>query len=92
MKTIFSPLSFPLTESLIADSISNCSKKCDIYLNFTVFDNTFKCTATGKYYKVKGILSCNIVNVVYMITCQGCMLQYAGSYLSKKDFTDMKVI
>ena len=50
-----------------------------------VFSNTFKRTATGKYYKVKGTLSCNSVNVVYLITCQCCKLQYAGSDITFKE-------
>ena len=33
-----------------------------------VFDNTFKCIATGKYYKVKGTLSSKSVNMVYLIS------------------------
>ena len=50
-----------------------------------VFDNTFKCKATGQYYKVKGTLSCNSVNVVYLITCQCCKLQYVGSVITFKE-------
>ena len=50
-----------------------------------VFDTTFRCTATGKYYKVKETLSCNSVNVVYLITCQCCKLQYAGSAITFKE-------
>ena len=44
-----------------------------------VFDNTYKCTATGKYYEVKWTLPCNSFNVVCLITCQCCKLQYVGS-------------
>ena len=50
-----------------------------------VFDTTFKCTATGNYYKAKGTLSCNSVNVVYLITCQCCKLQYVGSAITFKE-------
>ena len=50
-----------------------------------VFGNTFKCSATGKYYKVKGTLSCNSVNVVYLITCQYCKLQYVGPAITFQD-------
>ena len=50
-----------------------------------VFDTTFKCTATGKYYKVKGTLFCNSVNVVYLIICQCCKLQYVGSAITFKE-------
>ena len=52
MKEILSLLSFPSTENLIVGSISNCNKRCDICTNLMVFDTTFRCTATGKYYKV----------------------------------------
>ena len=50
-----------------------------------VSDNTFKCTATGRYYKVKGALCCNSVNVVYLITWQSCKLQYVGSAITFKE-------
>ena len=50
-----------------------------------VFDNTFKYTATGKFCKVKGTLSCNSVNVVYLISYQCCKLQYVGSAVTFKE-------
>ena len=84
LKDILCPSPFPSTKNLIFGSISNCNKRCDICTNFIVFDITFKCTATGKYYKFKGILSCNSVNVVYLITCQCCKLQYVGSAITFK--------
>ena len=59
--------------------------RCDVHTNFIVFDNTFKCTTTGKYYKVEVTLSCNSVNVVYLITCQCCKLQYVGSAFTFKE-------
>ena len=84
LKETLSPSSFPSTENLIFGSISKCNKRCDICTNFMVFDTTFKCTATGKYYNVKRTLSCNSVNVVYLITCQCCKLQDVGSAISFK--------
>ena len=50
-----------------------------------VFDDTFKCTVTGKYYKVKGTLSCNSISVVYLIMCLCCKLQYVGSAITFKE-------
>ena len=85
MKEILSPSSFPLIKNLTVGLISNCNKRCDICTNFMVFDTTFKCTATGKYYKVKGALFCNSVNVVYLIICQCCKLQYVGSAITFKE-------
>ena len=40
---------------------------------------------TGKYYKVKETLSCNSANVVYLITCQCCKLQYVGYTITFKE-------
>ena len=53
--------------------------------NVMVFDNIFNCIATCKYYKVKGTLSCNIVNVVYLITCRCCELYYVRSAITFKE-------
>ena len=58
---ILSLSSFPSTKNLIVGSIGNCNKRYDICANCMVFDTTFKCTATGKYYKIKGTLSCSNV-------------------------------
>ena len=49
-----------------------------------VFGKAFKCTATRKCYKVEGTLSYNGVNVVYVITCQCCKLQYVRSAITFK--------
>ena len=59
--------------------VSKCGKKCDICDNFLVCRNEFTCKVTGKTYKVKGNLSCNSANVVYLISCKLCKDQYVGS-------------
>ena len=82
MKEILSLSSFPLTKNLIVGSTSNCNERCDICTNFMVFDTIF---TTGKYYKVKGALSCSSGNVVYLISCQYCKLQYVGSAITFKE-------
>ena len=50
-----------------------------------IFDDQFECTATDKYYKVKGALHCNSKNVIYLITCSDCKKQYVGSALNFKE-------
>lgn len=51
------------------------------------FDNTFECTAAGKYCNVKGSSSCNSVTVANLITCQCYKLQCVGSATTfKKTF------
>ena len=66
-------------------SIINCNTRCDTCTNFMIFDITFKCAATGKYYKVKWTLSSNSTNVVYLIICQCCRLQRNGSAIVLKE-------
>ena len=41
--------------------------------------------ATGKYLKFKKTSSCNNVNGVYQIICQGCKLQCVGSAVTFKE-------
>ena len=48
--------------------VSKCGKKCDICENFLICRNEFTCKVTGKRYKVKGNLSCNSPNEVYLIS------------------------
>ena len=93
LKEILSPSSFPSTKNLIVGSISTCNKRCHIRTNFMVFHTTFKCTAAGKYYKVKGTLSCNSLNVVFLITCVSVVScsMLDQPLLSKKDFAYIKV-
>ena len=50
-----------------------------------VSDNTFKCTAAGKFYKANETLSCNSTYVVYLIIYQYCKLQYVGSAITFKE-------
>ena len=57
-----------------------------------VFDNTFKCTTKGKYFKIIGTLFCNCINAVCLTTCQCGKLQYVGFAIIFKDFTYIKVI
>ena len=75
LKGILSPSLFSATKSQAARLINNINERCNICTKIKAFNNTFKCSATGKYCKVKGTLSCNAVNVVFLITCHCCKLQ-----------------
>ena len=57
---------------------SKCGKKCDICNSFLVCRKEFTCKVTGKTYKVRGNLSCNSANVVYLISCKLCKDQYVA--------------
>ena len=57
-----------------------CDKtRCDLCKNFFVNSRTFSSAQTGKTYFVRQELSCNSSNVIYLIHCKKCNLQYVGS-------------
>ena len=64
-------------------TIVSCNK-CDICKNFLVTDSKFRCTVAGKTYFIKGNLSCDSCNVIYLITCSKCREQYVGSAINFK--------
>ena len=81
IKELISPFLFPETQ-LTAKSqsmVSKCGKECDFWDNFLVCRNKFTCKFTGKTYKVRGNLSCNSANLVYLLSCKLCKDQYVGS-------------
>ena len=57
-----------------------CDKtRCDLCKNFLVNSQTFSSAQTGKTYFVRQKLSCNSSNVIYLVHCKKCNLQYVGS-------------
>ena len=87
LKELLSPSIFPRPQTdQVVSNVSKCTaRKCDICTNFMIFGNRFVCTATGRSYSVKGALTCNSDNVIYLVTCQSCKLQYVGSATSFKE-------
>ena len=59
-------------------SASNCNK-CNIFKNYLISDNKFKCKVNGRAYCNRGSLSCNRPNVVFIISCKNCGDLYVGS-------------
>jgi len=53
--------------------------RCDLCKNFFVNSRTFSSAQTGKTYFVSQELSRNSSNVIYLIHCKKCNLQYVGS-------------
>ena len=78
LKEILSPFLFPTKPKNNDSCITSC-KKCDVCKNFLITDNTFNCKVTGRFYNVRGKLSCNSSNVIYLISCKNCEDQYIGS-------------
>ena len=56
-----------------------CSRKCDLCRNYLVQSNAFTSFRTKKKYFINQQLNCQSKNVVYLISCNKCSLQYIGS-------------
>ena len=65
---------------------SKCNNvSCKLCTCFTE-NETFNSTVTGKRYYVvyeETEVSCNSVNVIYLLTCEYCKLQYTGETIQK---------
>ena len=57
-----------------------CNKtRCNLCKNFLDNSQTFSSAQTGKTYFVQQKLSCNSANVIYLVHCKKCNLQYVSS-------------
>ena len=53
--------------------------RCDLCRNFFVESKSFLSLQTGKKYTIHSRLSCDSKNVIYLVSCKKCRLQYIGS-------------
>ena len=58
------------------------SNRCDV-CNYLAVGDSFSSHVTGTSYTVNHRLDCNSRNVVYVISCKVCGLQYVGSTTTK---------
>lgn len=58
------------------------SNRCDV-CNYLVEGDRFSSNVTGASYTINHQLDCNARNVVYLINCKVCGLQYVGSTTTK---------
>ena len=57
-----------------------CDKsRCDLCKNYFVESRNFCSFRTGKSYIVRPSLTCSSKNVIYLVSCKRCQLQYIGS-------------
>ena len=56
-----------------------CTAKCDLCKKFLKESNCFTSTSTSRTYPITQILSCKSKNVIYLVTCKKCNVQYVGS-------------
>ena len=60
------------------------AKTCDICKNYSVPGNQFQSLSTKDTFKIKNRIDCNEQNVIYLITCTSCKVQYVGSSVDSK--------
>ena len=60
-----------------------CKGKCDRCKNFLVESDHFSSTSTSRKYFIRQRLHCKSKNVVCLITCNKCNVQYVGSTTNK---------
>lgn len=56
-----------------------CQNRCDLCSNYFIESSSFTSFATGKTYRIKEHLSCDSKNLIYLVSCNKCKLQYVGS-------------
>ena len=67
------------TEPKQPPGTSKCqTRTCQICRGLMPITTTFTGTVSGTRHPIKQPLSCNSVNVIYLITCQKCGIQYIG--------------
>ena len=61
-----------------------CKAKCDLCRNFWKESNCFTSTSTNRTCPITQILNCKSKNVIYLVTCKKCNVQYVGSTMNLK--------
>ena len=49
-----------------------------VYLSHTVEATTFTSSSTGETFPIRKYMTCKSANVIYLITCKTCEIQYVG--------------
>ena len=68
LNELISPSLFPKIIRENNCSIEKCSRRCDIFKNFPVVSTEVTCYANKSKYKIRGTLTCNTKNIIYLIT------------------------
>ena len=84
LKEILAPSKFQSTSSQRASSPAagcfKCDKnRCDLCKNYFVESGNFSSFEKGKSYSIISNLTCDSKNVIYLVSCKKCQLQYIGS-------------
>ena len=83
LKEMLAPSSYPKSVYSQVNIITPCDSY-DICKHYLVAERKFTSKITGKTYFIKGDLSCNSKNVLYLITCDNCKDEYIVSAVDFK--------
>ena len=83
LKEMLAPSSYLRSVNSQVNIITPCNS-CDICKHYLVAERKFTSKVTGKTYFIKGDLSCNSKNVIYLITCDKHKDEYLGSAVDFK--------
>ena len=75
---MLAPYSYPKSVNSQVNIITPCNS-CDICKGYLVAERKFTSKVTGKTYFIKGDLSYNSKNIIYLITCDKAKDEYIGS-------------
>ena len=89
LKEILVPTRLPVINDRSDSNLPPCcykckAKVCGICKNYFAVGNKFKSLSAKDTFKMKHRMDCNATNVIYLITCMACKLQYAGSSVNFK--------
>ena len=56
-----------------------CKSKCDLCKNYLVENKISHSACTGCFYSIRQELNCRSKNVIHLVTCKTCKVQYVGS-------------
>ena len=60
-----------------------CKRKCDLCLNFLVESDHLTSASTNRIYQITQHLHCKTKNMIYLVTCNKCNVQYTASTTNK---------
>ena len=83
LKEMLAPSSYLKSVKSQVNIIAPCNS-CDICRHYLVAERKFTSKVTGKTYFIKGDLSCNSKNVIYLTICDKCKDEYIGSAVDFK--------
>ena len=73
------------TQQIARGTVKCQNRRCDV-CNYLSLGNKFTSHVTGKTYSVNYNLDCNSKNVIYLLFCKVCGVQYVGSTMTKFRF------